>query len=253
MEKVSLEAEVRKRVGKEAVKKLRECGLIPAVVYKAGEKTMNLKVSHQALLKALHTEAGENVIINLRLSDSKESPAKKSSSTHKSSPDFYPLGYKKTKTVIIKEIQYHPVKGNILHIDFNQISLTEKLTVDIPVEVKGESQGVKEGGVLEHILWQLKVECLPTKIPKRIETDVTDLKIGDSIYVKDLEVPEDIKILADPEAIVVSVKPPTVEKVEEEVVEEEITEPEVITEKKREEELEEEAVEEKKAAEGKKQ
>ena len=247
MEKVSLEAEVREKTGKEVVKKLRECGLIPAVVYKAGEKTMNLKVSEQALLKALHTEAGENAIINLKLSDDKKSPAKKSSSTHKSSTD------KKTKTVIIKEIQYHPVKGNILHIDFNQISLTEKLTVDVPVEVKGESQGVKEGGVLEHILWELKVECLPTKIPERIETDVTDLKIGDSIYVKDLKVPEDIKILADPEAIVVSVKPPTVEKVEEEVVEEEITEPEVITEKKKEEEPEEEAVEEKKATEGKKQ
>ncbi len=247
MEKVSLEAEVREKTGKEAVKKLRECGLIPAVVYKAGEKTVNLKVSHQALLKALHTEAGENAIINLKLSDDKKSPAKKSSSTHKSSTD------KKTKTVIIKEIQYHPVKGNILHIDFNQISLTEKLTVDVPVEVKGESQGVKEGGVLEHILWELKVECLPTKIPERIETDVTDLKIGDSIYVKDLKVPEDIKILADPEAIVISVKPPTVEKVEEEVVEEEITEPEVITEKKKEEEPEEEAVEEKKATEGKKQ
>lgn len=230
MEKVSLEAEIRSEVGKGAVKKLRKCGFIPAVVYKAGDRAINLKVSSQALLKVLHTEAGENVIINLSLSDSRKSKDKKSALTRKRvSLD------NNVKTVIIKEIQYHPVRGNILHIDFNQISLTEKLTVDVPVETKGESQGVREGGILEHILWELKVECLPAKIPEKIEVDVTELKIGDFIYVKDLKIPRDIKVLSDPEAVVVSVKPPAVEKVEEGEIEEEITEPEVITEKKKEE------------------
>ena len=118
----------------------------------------------------------------------------------------------------------------------------------MPIETKGDSQGVKEGGVLEHILRELKVECLPTKIPEKIEVDVKDLNIGDVIYVKDLKVPEDADVLSDPEAIVVSVKPPTVEKVEEEVAAEgeEITEPEVITEKKEEAEEGPEAPKEKK-------
>jgi large subunit ribosomal protein L25 len=239
MERVSLEAETRSEVGKVAVKKLRERGFIPGVVYKAKEGTTNLKVAKSALLKVLHTEAGENVIINLKLSPDADSLTKKSSRSPKSSAG------KGTKTVIIKEIQYHPVKGDILHIDFNQISLTEKLTIDVPLETKGESEGVKEGGILEHILWELKVECLPTKIPEKIEVDVSDLKIGDFVYVKDLKVPQDIKILTEPEAIVVSVKPPTVEKVEEEKVEEEITEPEVITEKKEEEAEESEKQQEK--------
>ncbi len=250
MEKVSLQAEIRTELGKEAVRKLRREDFIPAVVYKAGEKTISLKVSRPALFKTLHTEAGENVIINLKLSDSKELPDKKSDSPEsKTAQDSWG---EKAKTVVIKEIQYHPIKGNVLHIDFNQISLKEKLTVDVHLETMGESQGVKEGGVLEHIIWELKVECLPAKIPEKIEIDVSNLKIGDSIYVKDLKVPEDVGILADPEAVVLSVKPPTVEKVEEEAVEgEELTEPEVITEKK--EEGGEEAVEEKKTAEGKKQ
>lgn len=227
MEKVILKAEIRTEVGKEALKKLRRQDLVPAVIYKAKGKATNLKLVKRDLFKALHTEAGENVIINLKLSGEADSPKKKTASTSKSAAEKSP-----SKTVIVKEIQYHPIKGNVLHIDFSQISLTEKLTVDVPVETKGESLGVKEGGVLEHILWELKVECLPTNIPEKIEVNVTDLKIGDTIHVKALSIPAEVKVLSDPEAIVVSVKPPTVEKVEEEVIEEEPTEPEVITERK---------------------
>lgn len=232
MEKINLEVEIRSEIGKELVKKIRKCGFVPAVVYKAGEVTKSIKVSSRALLGVLHTEAGENVVINLIFSDSKESKNEKPARTRKGSSSS------NAKTVVIKEIQYHPITDNILHIDFNQISLTEKLTVDVPVGIKGESQGVKAGGVLEHILWELKVECLPTKIPEKIEVDVSDLKIGDFIHVKDLSVPEDVEILSEPDAIVVSVKPPLVEK-EEEEAEEGTTEPEVITEKKKEEEPEE--------------
>lgn len=264
MERVKLEAEIRSEIGKEAVKRLRQQGFIPAVVYKAGDAATNLKVSQQSLFKVLHTEAGENVVVDLKISGDTDSAGQSALRVRSAYPKGhrYPIGHRpqvkkstrsskasaaeKAKTVIIKEIQYHPVRNNVLHIDFNQISLTEKLTVDVPVETKGESQGAKEGGVLEHILWELKVECLPTKIPEKIEVDVNDLNIGDVIYVKDLNVPEDIEVLSNAEAVVVSVKPPTVEKVEEEVVVEEITEPEVITEKKEEVEEKPEAPEEKK-------
>jgi large subunit ribosomal protein L25 len=141
--------------------------------------------------------------------------------------------------VIIKEIQHHPIRDQILHVDFQEISLTEKLTVEVPIATKGEAEGVvKEEGVLEHVLWEVKVECLPTDIPEKIELEVTNMKIGDSVLVKDLQVPPGVKILDDAEQTVISVTPPYVEKPAEEVAAEEITEPELIREKKEKEEEE---------------
>lgn len=210
MEKVYLNANIRNEVGKGAVKKLRNMNIIPAVVYEKGEKAISLKLLKKDLFKILHTSAGENVIINLTVTVNGES---------------------EDKTVIIKEIQHNPVKGDILHVDFNKISLTQTLTVNVPIEARGEPVGVKEGGILEHILWEIEVECLPTDIPEKIEVDVSNLGIGDSIFVKNLSIPKDVKILSNTEAIILSIKHPVVEKVEEKV-EEEIAEPEVIREKK---------------------
>lgn len=213
MEQVELKAMEREKSGKQAVKKLRKSNFVPAVCYKKGERSINLKLRKEDFFKVLHTSAGENVIINLDLKED---------------------GKSKERTVIIKEIQYHPVTDDILHVDFNQISLTQLLTVEVPIEVRGEPMGLKDGGVLEHLLREVEVECLPTQIPEQIEVEVSHLEIGDSVYVKDLSVPEGIKILNDPEGIVVSVKPPAAEKVVKEEAEE-ITEPEVIREKKPEE------------------
>lgn len=222
MEEVKLKVELRKDAGKEAAKRLRRLGTIPAVIYGKGEKTIPIKISARELEKVLHTAAGENVLINLKIAHTKEAG----------------------KTVIIKELQHDPVKGDIYHIDFNHISLKEAIEVKVPVTTKGESPGVKEGGVMEHILWELEVECLPTQIPEKFEVDCSNLAIGDAIHVKNLFIPEGIKVLNPPEDVVVSVVPP---KAEEEVpVEEEVIEPEVIGKKKEEEEeVPEEAPEEK--------
>lgn len=221
MEKVILNATSREELGKQASKRLRRLGSIPAVVYKKGKETLPVKVESKELFHVLHTSAGENVIITLKV----KGGAKESKPV-------------KSKTVIIKEIQYEPIKGDILHLDLNEISLTEKITVNVPIEVKGEPQGVKaDGGVFDHPTKELQVECLPTDIPERIEVHVEELKIGDSIRVKDLVVPADVKVLTDPELTVLSVMPPHVEKPAEEVAEEEIAEPEVIMEKKPEEEV----------------
>ena len=214
MEKINLKAKLREELGKEAVKKLRAQGLIPAVVYK-GKNSLNIKVFSKDFLEVIRTKAGENVVVNLQIESKRPS-----------------------RTAIIKETQYHPVRGNILHVDFNEISLTEVLTVKVPIAVKGEAQGIKEGGVLEHALWEIEVECLPTQIPENVPVDVSPLKIGDSILVKDLQLPGGVKVLSDPETTVVSLAVPRVEEEEVAKPEEEAVEPEVIMEKKPEEEEE---------------
>lgn len=213
MDFVELHASLREGKGKEISKKLREENLVPGIVYKKGEETVSLKIDRKDLLKALHTEAGENVIINLVVDGTKK---------------------KKERTVIIKDVQRDPVKDHLLHVDFQEISLTEKLKVKIRIVSKGEAIGVKQDkGVLQHVLWEAECECLPTNIPEKIEVDIVNLKIGEAIYIKDILSPEGVKILEDPEAIVFAVEhAKEVEEVVAPAAEGEAQEPEVIREKK---------------------
>ncbi|MCX5685944.1 MAG: 50S ribosomal protein L25 [Candidatus Omnitrophica bacterium] len=214
MEKVILKAEARSATGKKVAKDLRAKGLIPANVYKGGKGALSLQISLDGLQEVLHTKAGENVIITLKISGE---------------------GSPKDKTVLIKEIQREPVKDTILHVDFNEISLTETLKVNVPLASRGEPVGVKvDEGVLEHVIRELQVECLPTAIPEKIEVDVSNLKIGDAIHVKDVKVPEGVKVLNDPELIAMIVKPPKVEAPKEDIAEEMGEEPELIRKKKEE-------------------
>lgn len=220
MEKVILKADLRTETGKKIAKDLRNKKIIPANVYKSSKGAVSLQISKTALDEVLHTKAGENVIITLKISGE---------------------GNIKDKTVLIKEIQREPIKGQILHVDFHEISLTEALKVNVPLVSHGEPVGVKvDGGILEHVMWELQVECLPTAIPEKIEVDVSNLKIGDSIFVKNITSPEGVKILTDPELIAMIVKPPKVEAPKEEVAPEATAEPELIR-KKKEETVEEEA------------
>lgn len=221
MDFVELKANLREERGKELNKKLRNAGMVPGVVYRKGEETLSLKICSKSLLKALRTEAGENVIIKLFVEGDKK---------------------KKERIVVIKEIQRNPVKNALVHLDLNEISLTETLKVKVPIISKGEAVGVKqEGGVLQHVMWEAEVECLPTNIPDKIEVDITNLKIGGTLSIKYILLPEGVKILGDPESIVFSVE--HVKTVEEAVaapVEGESLEPELIREKKEKEEAEEE-------------
>lgn len=216
MEQISLVAQLRKETGKKGAKNLRASGLVPAVVYKEGKDAVSVQLKDKELEKALHTSAGENVLINLKIADET-----------KTAP----------KTVIIKEVQHHPLSGKIIHVDFNQISLTKTMTFNVPILAKGESIGVKQdGGIMFYVMRELQIECLPTQIPKNIEVEISQLKIGDSIHVKDLSLPPGVKVLNGPELSVISVEPPmTEEKVEAVAPEAAITEPEVIKQKKEEE------------------
>lgn len=226
MEEVSLEVKLREKTGKEVAKKLRKQGLIPGVVYGAEGKTIAIQVPVKNFSQILHSGFGENVLITLNITNGKT----------------------QSKKVLIKEIQHDPVRGNIVHIDFHHIQLTQKVTVKVPVILVGLADGVKnQGGILQYILREIEVECLPTDIPAKVEVDVTPLRIGDSIHVRDIKL-EKATILTDPAGTLASVVPPTKE---EEVpvaaaapVEGEITEPEVISEKK----AEERAAEREKAA-----
>jgi large subunit ribosomal protein L25 len=225
MKEVILKANFRERAGKEYAKKLRKNGLIPAVVYGQKADTLPLEIESKAFLTLLREGLGENVLVTL-VTEGKKNGERK---------------------VLIREIQRDPVKGYIVHVDFHEVSLTKKLSLQVPIHLVGSPEGVKEGGILQHTLRELEVQCLPTAIPEKVEVDVSHLKIGDTIHVSDLKT-EDLEILSDPQSSVVSVVPPTVFKepeVAEPAAEEE---PELVGEKK---EGEEEEAEEKEKEEAK--
>ena len=215
MEKIVLKAEIREGLGKIANMHLRREGKVPAVVYKGGKLGSNILVDKKELWRALHTEAGENAIITLDIDKGGK------------------------KTVIVHEIQTEPVHDGFLHVDFHEISLTEKIKVTVPFTVKGEAVGVKEeDGVLAQIMWEIEVECLPTAIPEHIDIRVDDLRIGDGIHVEDIKFPEGVVPVEEAEKLIVHVIPPKAEEEEPEAVEGEegSLEPEVIKKGKKEEE-----------------
>jgi large subunit ribosomal protein L25 len=228
MKEFVLKAKPRERVGKEHAKKLRRNGFIPAVVYGQQAASLPLEIEAKSFQALLRGGLGENVLVTLSISEGKDGE----------------------KKVLIREIQRDPVKGNIVHLDFHEVSLTKKLSIQVPIHLLGTPEGVKDGGILQHVLRELEVQCLPTAIPEKIEVDVNHLKIGDSIHVSDLQL-VDVEIVSDPQSSIVSVVPPTVFKEPEVAAAAAEEEPEVITEKKEEEEEEEKEKEEKKEKEAK--
>lgn len=196
--------------GTRPVRRLRRRGLIPGVVYGRDTEPLAITVESRSLIKRLHAKAGEHALLTLRIED----------------------GAPWERPVLVKAIQDHPVTGHLLHVDFQVIVLTERLRVKIPVLLKGEAVGVKQdGGILEHFLREVEVECLPTEIPPSVELDVSALKIGETVHVRDLIPPTGAQITTDPTGVIASIQKPKEEKVEEAAA---VTEPEVIREKKEE-------------------
>jgi large subunit ribosomal protein L25 len=216
MEVLTVTGTKRDTVGKEGARKIRQRGLIPGVIYNSSTTSIPVTVDPKQIIKILRSSTGGNTIFQFSLEGERQTE----------------------RRVIIRDLQYHPIKETLLHVDLYEISLDEEITVKVPIELVGEAKGVANGGVLNHLLWELEIECLPTRIPPKIEVDVSALDIGDIITVADLPIPEQVKVLQDPEDPVVSVTFVTVkEEAEEEAAE--VTEPEVIG-RKREEEAEEE-------------
>lgn len=193
MEFVDLRVEHRTKTGKGVARELRRKGQIPAILYGDGEP-VPLKADPKALVRALGTEAGENVILNLTIVN----------------------GEAFIRKAMVKEVQVDPVTGRPLHADFLIISMERPIEVEIPVEATGVAIGVKDkGGVLDQILRELRVRCLPGAIPDKFTLDVSSLDIGDVLHVSDLPIPDGVELLTDREQTVVTVAAP---RVEEEVV-----------------------------------
>ncbi len=225
MKEITIEADSRVGSGKGVARKLRMAKKIPAVVYGRGDEPQALAIDYAGFHKVYHSLHGENAIINLQI-DGKASD----------------------KKALIRDIQYDPVDGNIMHIDFQRISMDQKIRLNVAVRLVGTAIGVKaSGGILQWSIRDLEVSCLPANIPEAIEINIESLDIHDSIKVKDLNVPN-IEFLDDPEETIVNVVPPALVKEEApaavegeaaaapaETKPEEPAEPEVISEKKAEE------------------
>jgi large subunit ribosomal protein L25 len=189
MERPVLIAEIREGVGKERARKLRSKGLIPAIFYGPRAETIPLVIDSKELTKALQTEAGENVLIDLDI--------RKGSKADR-------------KVVMLKDIQIDPLQRVTLHTDFYEVTMDEMVTVEVPVHLIGKPEGTKVGGILEQVRRVIQAQCLPGDIPKSIDVDVSGLKIGDSIHVQDIAA-EKVKIISETNFTIATVVPPVVE------------------------------------------
>ncbi len=182
----TLTAEARQGGGKSAARALRRAGKVPAVVYGHGDETRPLAVDAHELKKLLASISVENTIIDLKVDGGKATPA------------------------LIREVQYHATRHDVVHLDFYQVHAGEKITLTIPVRLHGSPRGVRDdGGVLQQVLHELQVECLPRDIPEGIDLEIGELGVGEGISIRDVDL-ADVRILNDPDLTICSVTPPTV-------------------------------------------
>lgn len=186
---LKLVAERREGSGKGVARKLRAVGRVPAVVYGQGIEPASVSVDAKELYHVLHA-GGANVLLDLIVDG-------------------------KPQLALARDVQRDHIRNRFVHVDFLAVSRTEKITIAIPVQVNGESVGVKAGGVLEHHLWEIQAECLPGDVPDAIEADISELAVGDSLKVSDLPVPSGVTILSAEDELVLAVVPPQAREVEE--------------------------------------
>jgi large subunit ribosomal protein L25 len=216
MERMSISVEKREEVGKGAARSLRRKNMIPAVLYRAGD-SLPVKFSQKDISQFINSTAGEQIMVNLQFGDGS------------------------SRFALMKDYQTDPANGELLHADFFEVSLTEEVEVTVHVTLVGEPIGVRrDGGILQYLLREIDVECLPDKIPGHIEVDISNLEIGQSIRVGDLKLGEGITVLNEPDQVIINVVAPVVEEAAPvEVAAPEIKEPEVIKKGKKEVEEEE--------------
>jgi large subunit ribosomal protein L25 len=211
-QQVKLKAQKRTLVGRNAVKKVKEKGLVPGVIYGSQAEPMTLQIDARELTTVLAHASSEHVLVELEIVDG-------SQSTH--------------RLALIQEVQHHPLKRALLHVDFHAVSATEKIISEVPIEAVGEALGVRTfGGLLEYSLRTLEVECYPQDLPDLVQIDVSNLNIGESLHVRDIPLPSGVEAITDEDLTVVSVVASRVGEEVTEPVEEAPATPEVITEKK---------------------
>jgi large subunit ribosomal protein L25 len=190
MEEITLGVETRAERGKGAARRLRRSGKVPGIFYGPKSTAMPIAVDRKDFSAHVANLEGSHLI---RF----ESPA----------ADL------QKRVALVREVQHHPVTGGILHVDFYEVDLTQRLKVTVPLHFVGKAKGVAEGGILQPILREMEVECLPTDIPQFIEVDVTPLDIHDAVHLADVPMPANVSAVVENNEAVVTVLPPTVEEV----------------------------------------
>jgi large subunit ribosomal protein L25 len=190
MKSVTLNAFPRSLGRRAGSKKLRATGRIPAVIYGGQGKAQSLEVSAKEFEDLIHHSVSENLLLDLVVKD-----------------DARPK-----RLALLQEVQHHPLSQGVMHVDFHEVSETEKITIMVPVETVGEAAGVKNsGGVLEHVLFKLKVRALPKDLPEQIIIDITHLELNRAVHIGEIKAPDGVEIIGDKHIPVVSVKPPRAE------------------------------------------
>ena len=177
---ITLAASKREGAGTQIAKKLRAQGIVPAIVYGGHQDTYPIQVDAIAFRDVLKSSASENILVNLQIEGAKE----------------------KDKLALIQDVQHHALNGQILHIDFNAVSENEEIHARVPVELQGEPAGVKQGGVLEQMLYEIEVHCLPKNLPSVVEADISALEVGDSLHIKDFVLGEGVEATLDGDVVV---------------------------------------------------
>lgn len=186
MKSVPLTAYVRSTSGRNAVHKLRGAGRVPTVIYGRQRAAQTLELNQRELDKLIAHSASENILVDLAIEG-----------------DAHPQ-----RLALVQEVQHDPLTGKVLHIDFHEVSADEKVTVTVPVEAIGTPVGVKDGGVLEHVLFKLKVRALPADLPLVLEVDVTNLALDKVLHLGEIPVPPNVELLGDKNVPVFSVATP---------------------------------------------
>lgn len=200
MKRIELEVETREKSGKEESKRLRRTGYVPGILYSPRDRNnILLKIPEKELFRFLSDKKHSHGIIDLKIKTDK---AKET-----------------TRLAVIKDFQYDSLRKKINHFDFYGVSMTEKVTLVIPLILEGEPKGVKDGGILDISLREIEVECLPADDPGAITIDISEMGFNDVITLQDIVLPKEVKLITDIDRTIASVVPPT--KVEEEVAEEE--------------------------------
>jgi large subunit ribosomal protein L25 len=190
MKSVPLTAYPRAATGRNAVRKLRSGGRIPTVIYGRKRDTQALELNQRDLDKLISHSASENVLVDLSVESN---------------------GGTEKRLAFVQEVQHDPLTGSVLHIDFHEVAADEKVTITIPVESTGTPVGVKNGGVLEHVLFKLKVRGLPADLPLVLEVDVSQMDLGKVLHLGELPVPQGVEVLGNPDVPVFAVSAPKTE------------------------------------------
>lgn len=190
MELHTLNAKMRQPDGKGPARRIRRAGDVPVVLYGGDKEAVALVLNRKEFEKVLHGKGGEHAVVQLAVEGKEElsSPA------------------------LVKDVQHHPVRGEIMHADFLRIRLDERIKTFVPIVLSGQAKGVVDGGVLDHQLRELEVECLALEVPDEIVVDVTELSMGDSLHVSDIQPPPNVTIITEPERTVVAVHTPRIVK-----------------------------------------